>query len=200
MHHIVIDARTINSSNSKYIGRFLDQLQIVDKNNKYTLLIKPQDKDCWNPTTDKFSIKIVDINGCFFIEQLKIKRLLNRLSPDLVHFYTPQQPILYKGRHITTLYNLTDIPGLSPLKTGYFRQFINKYIFNKILQTNEYTIVSSSLIKKELLKNINISEATIAVIPYEISASSDTNQDFWHQAALQTHSVYIDAIRDHIKL
>jgi len=200
MHHIVIDARTINSSNSEYIGQFLDQLQIINKTNKYTVLIRPKDKDYWKPTTDKFSTKIIDINNCFFIEQFKLKRLLNRLSPDLVHFYTSKQPVSYKGRHVTTLYNLMDIPSLSPIKTGYFRRFINKYIFEKIIQNNEYVIVSSSLIKKELLKSINITEATVAIIPYEISSSSDTTQDFWHQVAQQTYSVYIDAIRDHIKI
>lgn len=200
MHHIVIDARTINSSNNKFIGQFLDQLQIINKTNKYTILIRPKDKDYWKPTADKFSTEIIDINGCFFIEQFKLKKLLNKLSPDLVHFYTSKQPISYKGRHVTTLYNLIDIPSLSPIKLSYFRQFINKYIFEKIIQTNEYIIVSSSLIKKELLKSINIPEATVAIIPYEISTSSNTAQDFWHQVAQQTYSVYIDAIRDHIKL
>ena len=199
MHHIVIDARTISSSNGKYIGQFLDQLQIINKTNKYTILVRPKDKDHWKPTTDKFSIKIVDING-FFIEQFKLKKILNELSPDLVHFYTLKQPILYKGRHVTTLYNLEDIPSVNPLKLSYFRQLVNKYIFKKIIQTNEYIIVSSSLIKKELLKSINIPEATVAVIPYEIKASSNINQNFWHQAAQLTYSVYIDAIRDHIKL
>ena len=114
--------------------------------------------------------------------------------------YTSKQPVSYKGRHVTTLYNLVDIPSLSPLKLSHLRQFINKYIFEKIIQTNEYIIVSSSLIKKELLKSINVPEATVAIIPYEAKASSNINQNFWHQVAQQTYSVYIDAIRDHIKL
>jgi|GEM_PF-2818656 len=200
MHHIVIDARNISNPNNKYIGLFLDQLQIVDKNNKYTILVNPKDKNYWNPTADKFSIKVINLDGCFFIKQLKFKSLLNKLSPDLVHFYTLKQPFLYKGRHITTLYNLTEIPSLSTLKLSHFRQSINRNTFKKVLQTNEYIIVSSSLIKKEILKSINIPEATVAVIPYEVDSSSDIAFNFWHQIAQQIHSVYIDAIRDHIKI
>jgi len=200
MHHIVIDARVSNNPNGEHINQFLDQLQVVDKNNKYTILVKNTDKNHWEPTAVNFSVKSVSFNQSFFNEQFSLKRLLDSLSPDLVHFCTLKQPILYKGRHITTLYDLIDIPGLSQLKPSYLHQFINKHIFKNTISSSKYIIVSNSYIKKELLKIIKTPVDTIAVIPFEIGVPSKTSVNFWHQTALQTHSVYIDAIRDHVRI
>ena len=200
MHHIIIDARNTDSLSGEYIGQLLDQLQVVDKNNKYTILVKDTDKNHWKPTESNFSIKSVNFNNSFFNEQFRLKKILNTLYPDLVHFYTPRQPFFYKGRHITTLYDLADIPGLSQLKLSRFSQLIKNYILKNAILSSKYIIVSNSYIKKELLKVINTPVDKIAVIPFDTVISTKTSQDFWHQTALQTHSVYIDAIRDHFSI
>lgn len=58
MHHIAIDARVISSSTGTYVERLLHYLQVVDKVNKYTVLVRKKDKDFWKPTAENFSVKV----------------------------------------------------------------------------------------------------------------------------------------------
>ena len=198
MHHIVIDARTITSPNGENIGQFLNQLQAVDKTNKYTILVRPDDKDFWKPTVTNFNIKTVDFNENLIKDQLKFKSLLNRLSPDLVHFCTIQPLNFYAGRRVVNLDNITIFTG-----SNHGRQTLLKYIQNRLfknfLQLSSYIIVPNAVTKSGLLKIINVPADAVAVIPFEANVASEADQDLWRQIALQTHSVYIDAIRNHIK-
>ena len=100
MSHIVIDARIINSSTGTYVERLLFYLQKIDKINKYTVLVPSKDKDFWKPTANNFSIVTADFANYSLSEQIGLKKLLDKLSPDLVHFCMPQQPIFYNGLHI----------------------------------------------------------------------------------------------------
>ena len=197
MHHIVIDARNISHSN-KYVENFLGQLQIVDKSNRYTILVRPDDKDFWKPTVTNFNIKTVDLNENLIKDQLKFKSLLNRLSPDLVHFCTIQPLNFYAGRRVVNLDNITIFTG-----SNHGRQTLLKYIQNRLfknfLQLSSYIIVPNAVTKSGLLKIINVPADAVAVIPFEANVASEADQDLWRQIALQTHSVYIDAIRNHIK-
>ena len=168
MRHIVIDARIINSSTGTYVERLLHYLQQVDKSTGYTVLVRAKDKDFWKPTADNFKVMVADFDNYSFAEQFGFKRFLDKLSPDLVHFCMPQQPVLYRGRHVTTFHDLTLLKTYNSDKNWlvfHIKQFIGKFVFKHVAKTSEYILVPTKYTKDELLKFVEVPPEKIAITP-----------------------------------
>ena len=104
---IAIDARIINSSTGRYVAKLLEHLQDIDSSNQYIVLVREKDKNYWKPSVNNFSVIVAEFDNYSFAEQIGFKKLLDSLKPDLVHFCMPQQPILYRGRKVTTIHDLS---------------------------------------------------------------------------------------------
>lgn len=168
MKHIVIDARIINSSTGTYVERLLHYLQKIDKINKYTVLVPEKDKNFWKPSAGNFNVKIADFKNYSLDEQIGFKKLLDNLSPDLVHFCMPQQPILYKGTHVTTIHDLTLLRTYNTDKDWFMyhlKQLVGRYVFKRVSKTSKFVITPSQFTKKELLNFVNIPADKVAVTP-----------------------------------
>jgi glycosyltransferase involved in cell wall biosynthesis len=166
MKHIVIDARIINSSTGTYVERLLTYLQEVDAVNKYTVLVRKKDKNYWTPTATNFSVKVADFANYSLSEQIGLKRLLDRLSPDLVHFCMPQQPILYTGKHVTTFHDLTLLKTYNSDKNWlmyHFKQLIGRFVFKTTLRTSSHILTPSQYTKDELIQFSRLSPDKITV-------------------------------------
>jgi len=168
MSHIAIDARIINSSTGTYVERLLHYLQEIDKSNKYTVLVRAKDKDYWKPTSDNFKVMVAEFDNYSFAEQFGFNRFLNKLSPDLVHFCMPQQPILYQGLHVTTFHDLTLLKTYNSDKNWlvfHIKQFVGRFVFRRVARTSKFILVPTKYTKNELLKFVNIPPEKIAVTP-----------------------------------
>jgi len=168
MRHIAIDARILNTSTGTYAERLLHYLQQIDKTTKYTVLVRAKDKDFWKPTASNFSVKIAEFDNYSLAEQIGFKIFLDQLSPDLVHFMMPQQPIFYKGAHVTTFHDLTLLRTYNSDKNWlvfHIKQMIGKYVFKRVLKTSRYILTPSRFTKNELLKFTEIDADKIAVTP-----------------------------------
>lgn len=108
--HVVIDAR-IRSSGvgaGRYVDRLLKHLQTLDQENRYTILLNPE--DTWKPVSENFSILPCKYKRFSFnlLNQLTFGLFLRRLKADLVHFsMTPLEPMYYFGNRVTTAHDLT---------------------------------------------------------------------------------------------
>jgi glycosyltransferase involved in cell wall biosynthesis len=166
MKHIVIDARIINSSTGTYVERLLTYLQQVDTVNNYTVLVRKKDKNYWTPTSENFSVIIADFDNYSLSEQVGLKRLLDKLSPDLVHFCMPQQPILYTGKHVTTFHDLTLLKTYNSDKNWLmyrFKQFVGQFVFKAALRTSSHILTPSYYTKDELIQFSSVSPDKITV-------------------------------------
>lgn len=164
--HIVIDARIINSSTGTYVERLLHYLQKIDTTNRYTILVPTKDLNFFKPTNPNFSLKAADFANYSFAEQLGFKHLLNRLSPDLVHFCMPQQPVLYKGKHITTVHDLNLLKTYNSDKNWlifHVKQLVARYVFKKIARTSAHIITPTQYIKDEYTQYAGISPQKVTV-------------------------------------
>lgn len=168
MKHIAIDARIISSSTGTYVERLLHYLQEIDTINHYTVLVRDKDKNFWTPTASNFSVKIADFDNYSLAEQFDFKKFLDELSPDLVHFCMPQQPIFYKGAHVTTIHDLTLLKTYNSDKNWFvfhFKQLIGRFVFKSVMESSKYIITISRFSKNELLKFKKINPDKIAVTP-----------------------------------
>lgn len=183
MRHIAIDARIINSSTGTYVERLLHYLQQIDKASKYTVLVLAKDKDFWKPTADNFHVRVADYDNYSLAEQIGFKFFLDKLSPDLVHFCMPQQPILYKGTHVTTFHDLSLLKTYNSDKNWlifHFKQLIGKYVFKRVLKTSKYILTPSRYTKNELMKFIDIPADKIAVTPESADVFIDKLVPYQH--------------------
>ncbi len=152
--HIVIDARYINSGTGTYAVKLLDYLQDIDITNRYTILVPQKDISYWQPHNKNFVCKGVNVPMYSFAEQSTLHHILSELKPDLVHFGMPQQPVLYKGKKVTTIFDLTLLRTYNSDKNWlvyHFKQYIGKFVFKHAIQTSEKILTISQHSKNEIL-------------------------------------------------
>ena len=157
--HIAIDARIINSSTGTYVERLLHFLQENDTTNNYTVILRSEDADFWKPTAKNFTVRFADYADYSFGEQLGFKKFLDELKPDLVHFCMPQQPILYKGKKVTTIHDLTLLREYNSDKNFFiykFKQLVGRFVFKKVAQDSQAVIVPTNYTREDLLSFVNI--------------------------------------------
>lgn len=153
MSHIAIDARIINSSTGRYVERLLHYLQQIDHTNSYTVLVRKKDKDYWQPTAPNFTIRVADFDNYSFAEQFGFNRFLKQLKPDLVHFCMPQQPILYRGRKVTTFHDLTLVRTYNSDKNWliyHAKQTVGRFVFKRVARSNDHIITPSKFTRQDL--------------------------------------------------
>ena len=165
--HIAIDARIINSGTGTYIAKLLEYLQQIDTTNQYTILLRAKDVDYWRPTAPNFSVKVADFDNYSLAEQFGFNKFLDNLAPDLVHFCMPQQPVLYKGKHVTTMHDLTLLNTYNSDKNWlvfHIKQLIGRWVFKRIARTNEHIIAISENTKREYQAFSHIPDSKISVV------------------------------------
>lgn len=166
-YHIAIDARVINSGTGTYVVKLLDHLQQIDHENHYTVLVPTRDVEYWRPHNSNFTVCTIDFANYSFSEQFGFKRYLDKLAPDLVHFCMPQQPVFYKGKHVTTVHDLTLLKTYNSDKNWlifHLKQMIGRWVFRKIAHTNNHIIAISQTTKQEYQAHSHISDDNISVI------------------------------------
>lgn len=106
--HIVIDARIRTLSTGRPVTFLLENLQVLDKENRYTILINKNDS--WKPVNKNFSIEYCHFSNFSFnpLNQIFFPIQLYKLKANLVHFtFTGIQPFLYFGKQTTFTHDLT---------------------------------------------------------------------------------------------
>lgn len=176
MAHIAIDARIINSSTGRYVERLLFYLQELDSENTYTVFVREKDRNYWKPTANNFVVKVAEFDNYSFAEQLGFKRLIDQIRPNLVHFCMPQQPILYRGKTVTTFHDLNLLKTYNSDKNWlifHIKQLIGRVTFRIIAKKSTQIITISDYTKKDLLRFVPVPGSRVSRI-YEASESQST--------------------------
>lgn len=166
MAKIVIDARIIKSSTGRYVERLLYYLQQIDQTNHYIVLVPSKDLDYFQPTNPNFTVQACDFANYSLAEQWQFKKFLDQLQADLVHFCMPQQPILYRGKTVTTFHDLTLLKVYNRDKNWLIfkiKQGIGKWLFRRVAHKTNHIITPSQFTKQDLLDTYHISPDKISV-------------------------------------
>ncbi len=169
MSNIVIDARELRTSTGRYVERLLFNLQEIDHRNKYKVLLKPEDIEGWSPGNPNFTKIACSVKEFTFAEQTKLKKQIEDLHPDLVHFSIVQQPIMYKGPVVTTIHDLTTLRFVNPAKNPIvfkIKQQVYAYVIKKAAHKSKFVLTPSIFVKEDLLDYTHI-DASKIVVTYE---------------------------------
>ena len=161
---IAIDARTISSSSGRYVYKLLEHMQRLDKVNQFKVLLRPQDRNYWRPTRSNWQVVSAPFADFSFAEQLSLNRLLKAMKPDLVHFCFPQHPVLYRGRFVVTIHDLTMLHHGQQLDNSFIqpnlRKCVKNIVFRLVLKraANQasYVITPTNYVKQDLVDFLGV--------------------------------------------
>ena len=167
---IVIDARLLKTSTGRYIERLLLHLQDIDKDSQYIVLLAEKDKDAWSPKADNFQVATSSAPPYTFREQLLLPLQLWRMKADIVHFTMQSFPLLYMGRFVVTIHDLTQVrfvdrrdhTGLRAwykytLKPKFFRWFIRR-----AAKRADHIITPTKFVKEDVASYTKVDEGKIS--------------------------------------
>ena len=180
---IAIDARIINSTTGRYAERLLHYLEQIDHENNYIVLVPSKDKDFWQPTNPNFRVETIDFANYSLSEQIDFKRYLDDLAPDLVHFCMPQQPILYKGAHVTTFHDLTLLNTYNSDKNWliyHAKQLVGRYVFRKVAQTSRHLLAPTEYTKQAVVEALKVTPDKITVTYEAADKANGVLQPYKH--------------------
>lgn len=105
---IVIDARMLFWTGiGRYTKALLDELEQIDTQNSYVVLMRRADWRLWEPSSANFTKVEASIDPYTFGEQWAFWLQLRALNPDVVHFTAPNAPLIYQGCRVVTVHDLT---------------------------------------------------------------------------------------------
>ncbi len=163
---IVIDGRELRTSSGRYVERLLYYLGKIDHRHRYIVLLKPKDIDDWQLPGDNFSKLACPYKEFTFAEQLGFLRQLRSLNAHLVHFAMVQQPILYQGKVVTTMQDLTTARFTNPSKNLLvlkIKQTVYRWV-NKIAARKSAAIITpSEFVKDDVARFARINSRKITV-------------------------------------
>ncbi len=181
---IAIDARRLRETTGRYTRELLDELQKIDIQNTYHVIIHDKDVGKWQPTAPNFLLHIVPWDHYTFGEQLGLLKFLNGLDADLVHFIMPQQPLFYKRPKVTTIHDMTLVKfrNESEGKVIYpLKQEIFKFLLKRVARTSEITFTDAEFTKDEIMSYANIPAEKIVIA--HPSAGTMKKKEITYQSA-----------------
>ena len=105
-----------------------------------------------------FSAMECNIKEFSFAEQIKLALLLYKIKPDLVHFPMVQQPLLYLGKKVTTMQDLTTLRFRNPSKNPavfWFKQRIYWIVNFLAPRFSKHVIAISEYTKQDVMKTLH---------------------------------------------
>lgn len=163
---IVIDARQYTTSTGRYVFRLVQYLEMIDKEHDYVVLLKPEDMDTRPFTNPRFKKVACPHKEFTFDEQIGLKNQLNELGADLVHFGITQQPVLYRGKVVTTMHDLITVRFKNPDKNPIvfvIKQQIYKWVNKKVAKKSDAIITPSEFVKNDVANYTGISPDKITI-------------------------------------
>lgn len=177
MLRVGIDGRVLGSSTGTYIRGLLEYLEELAPDIKFIIFLRPSDLDLWRPRLSQNLVVPVDVDAYTLNEQSRFLRILNLYRCDLIHFCMPQQPVLYRGVHVTTIHDLTLLQTYNRDKTWlkyHFKQLIGKYVFYQVVKSSASILVPTQFVKHAVMCRYKfVRDSKIVVTPEAGSTDAD---------------------------
>jgi len=177
---IGIDARMYGPQQTgigTYIQYLIDYLAKIDKNNDYFIFLLPDTIDSLILLGENFKKIKVTSHWYSTQEQVFFLRDLLKHKLDLVHFPHFNLPILYRGKYITTIHDITPkfFPGHKMGQSWYKRKAYD-LILKVGTKKAKHIITPSEKTKRDLIDFYNAKKDRITVIYEGIKNKNTADQ------------------------
>ncbi len=168
MARIVIDARESGTSTGRYIDKLVEHLDKLNPGHEIIVLAKSHRMGYLKKVAPSFNVVEADYKEFTFAEQLGFKKRIKSLGPDLVHFGKDHQPILYRGKVITTMHDLTTARFRNPNKNFLvfkFKQVVYKSVVRRVASKSAAIITATEFVKGDVVHYTAVNPDKIIVTP-----------------------------------
>jgi glycosyltransferase involved in cell wall biosynthesis len=174
---IVIDARMLYWTGvGRYTLALLEELEQLDHENEYKVLVRRADWGKWEPQSANFDKIECNIDPYTLAEQTALPRVLHALEPDLVHFTTPNAAVTYTGRRVVAVHDLTLLDyntargsGLAKLLRGLKRIPFRLALMRQLAGATSI-VAPTQYVKDQLVKRFRVRPDRVSVT-YESAES-----------------------------
>lgn len=166
MKKIVIDARESGTSSGRYTDKLLEYLHALHSNYNFTVLAKKDRVDFIKNIAPGFTVAESNYKEFTFDEQLRLWRQLIGLKPDLVHFPMVQQPVLYQGKVVTTMNDLTTARFHNPAKVRLvfiFKQWVYRWLNKWVARKSRALLTFTEYVKNDVVGFAGVDPAKVTV-------------------------------------
>lgn len=166
MKKIVIDARESGTSTGRYVDKLVEYLAKQPTDYRFTVLTKTPRLEYLRRVAPDFQIVESNIKEFTFAEQLALKKQIESLNPDLVHFSMVQQPVLYRGKTVTTMHDLITCRFKNPAKNPIvftIKQQVYKWVNKKAARKSAAVLVPTNFVKNDVVDFTKVNPNKITV-------------------------------------
>jgi glycosyltransferase involved in cell wall biosynthesis len=171
---IGIDARfygSVGKGLGRYVQKLIENLQKIDKENKYFIFLLAENFDEFNPKNKNFTKVLANYHWYTFSEQINMPKILNQYDLDIMHFAHFNVPLFYRRKFIITIHDLI-LLHFSTLKSTtlspviyWIKFFTYKIVIGSAIRRAKKIITVSKFSKKDILINYpNLKKDKISVI------------------------------------
>jgi len=166
MSKIVIDNRESGTSTGRYVDKLVEHLHALQPKHTVVVLAKAHRLDYLTKLAPNFIITETPFKEFSLGEQIGLRKQLNNLHADLVHFPMVQQPVFYNGKVVTTMQDLTTIRFKNPTKNPvvfWVKQQVYKWVNKRVAHKSAALITPSEFVKNDVANYTHINPSKITV-------------------------------------
>lgn len=179
MSKVVIDARESGTSTGRYVDKLVEHLHLLQPEEEVWVLTKTPRLEFFGQVAPRFKTAAADQKEFTFAEQLSFRHQLSGLNADLVHFTMPQQPVLYRGRTVTNIHDLTTTRFTNPSKNlpvFKVKQQVYKWVIRRAAAKAARIITSSEFTKDDVSNFAKVDPDKVAVIYHAAEAITEPSE------------------------
>lgn len=163
---IGIDARMYGAEQTgigNYIRHLIENLADIDKNNQYAIFLSEKEFDKFRLPGENFKKIKTSSHWYSWREQFVLPIDLLRERLDLAHFPHFNSPILYPGKSVVTIHDITPFFFPGNKMNSLARKAAFRLVFSSSIKKASSVITVSSSTKSDIIKHFGAREGNIAV-------------------------------------
>jgi glycosyltransferase involved in cell wall biosynthesis len=137
------------------VDKLVENLHTLQPAHSITLLAKKHRAAALQQLAPNFTVVECNIKEFTFAEQLALKKQIESLHPDLVHFPMVQQPVFYTGRVVTTMQDLTTLRFRNPAKNPvvfWLKQRVYSWVNKRAARKSAAIITPTEYVKHDVAR------------------------------------------------
>lgn len=173
-YKIGIDARMYGAEQTgigNYIRNLINNLAAIDPENQYIIFLLDKEFKKFNPPGANFKKIKVSAHWYSWREQIVLPLEFLRERPDLLHFPHFNTPILYPGKSIVTIHDITPFFFPGHKMNSLLRKTAFKLVFNYSVRKAQKVIAVSNSTKSDIIKHFGANPDKIAVVYEGVGAN-----------------------------
>jgi len=166
MSKIILDARESGTSTGRYVDKLVEHLHALKPKHTIIVLAKAHRLKYLAELAPNFVIIETPFKEFSFGEQIGLRKQIEDLHADLVHFPMVQQPVFYRGPVVTTMQDLTIIRFRNPTKNPavfWTKQQIYKWVNKRVAHKSIALITPTEFVKNDVVDYTHVSPDKITV-------------------------------------